>query len=286
MKEKEIERIFLEIQRDEITSHLLYKKLSEITKGKNSKIMLQISKHELKHYRIFENYTKRKTSPNRFKILLYLLLSKFLGLTFAIKLMEKEEENAQESYKKILYKEPVIKKILKQEEEHEKKLIEMIKEEKLQYIGSIILGLNDALVELTGAMAGFSIALKDIRLIGIAGLITGIAASLSMMSSEYLSKKIEGKMKKPFKAAIYTGFTYILTVLLLVFPFFIFEEKTNALLMMLVNATIITAFINYFVSIVKEISFKQRFFEMLLISFGVAAISFLFGFLLNRLVGI
>ena len=35
----------------------------------------------------------------------------------------------------------------------------MINDERLQYISSMVLGINDALVELTGAPAGFTFAL-------------------------------------------------------------------------------------------------------------------------------
>ena len=50
-------------------------------------------------------------------------------------------------------------------------------------MGSVVLGLNDELVEFTGALAGFTLALSDHRLIALTGSITGIAAALSMASS-------------------------------------------------------------------------------------------------------
>src|SRR3989304_527579 len=72
-----------------------------------------------------------------------------------------------------------------QEEEnlHEEKLIDMLDEERLQYAGSVVLGLNDALVELTGALAGLTLALQNVKLIALSGLIPGIAASMSMAES-------------------------------------------------------------------------------------------------------
>ncbi|MDI6704563.1 MAG: VIT1/CCC1 transporter family protein [bacterium] len=82
----------------------------------------------------------------------------------------------------------------------------------------MVLGLNDALVELTGALAGFTFALQNTRVVAMAGLITGVAASLSMTTSEYLSTKSEGGAKSPFKASVYTGSAYVLTVMFLIFP--------------------------------------------------------------------
>ena len=51
---------------------------------------------------------------------------------------------------------------------------------RLEYMGSVVLGLNDALVEFTGALAGFTLALSDSRLTALTGSITGIAAALSI----------------------------------------------------------------------------------------------------------
>ena len=71
----------------------------------------------------------------------------------------------------------------KSEQEHEAALIELIDEERLRYISSMVLGLNDALVELTGALAGFTFALGNTTTIAMAGFITGSAATLSMAAS-------------------------------------------------------------------------------------------------------
>ena len=51
-------------------------------------------------------------------------------------------------------------------------------------------------------------------MVALAGLITGIAASLSMASSEYLSTKQDNTASYAFKSAMYTGFAYIFAVIL------------------------------------------------------------------------
>ena len=103
--------------------------------------------------------------------------------------MEKVEGKAQAIYEEISKYVPAAIDIEKDEKEHERKLIDLIDEERLRYVGSMVLGLNDALVELTGALAGFTLAFRNTRLIAMASFITGIAASLSMAASEYLSTK-------------------------------------------------------------------------------------------------
>jgi len=286
MIDKETRNILIDSQKNEITEHIIYNKLSKLEKGKNKEIFQKIAKDELKHYNIWKKHTKTDVSPKKFMIIKYILISKIAGLTFAIKLMENGEEHAQEEYEKLIKTIPEAKSVLKDENEHEKELIALINEEKLNYIGSMILGLNDALVELTGTIAGLTFALLKTRLVGIAALITGIAASLSMASSEYLSKKSESKEKNPLKASFYTGIAYILTVIALVFPYFIFKNPYMALGLTLIDALLVIIIFTYFIAVTKEQSFKKRFSEMALLSFGVAAISFLIGLALRFFLGI
>ena len=275
-------QLLLSFQRNEITEHFVYKKLSERAKGKNKETLGRISDDELKHYNTWKKYTGTEARPSKLKILKYLALSKIAGITFAIKSMESGEENAQAAYKQFIKAVPEAKSVMNDENRHEKELIGMIDEEKLEYIGSMVLGLNDALVELTGTIAGLTLALQNTRLVGTAGLITGIAASLSMMSSEYLSKRSDSGGKSPLKAAAYTGIAYILAVFAVVFPFFVFENAFIALAETVLNVIIIIFIFTYFISVTKEQPFRHRFLEMVGISLGVAAISFCIGFLVNK----
>ena len=90
--------------------------------------------------------------------------------------MEKGEENAQDDYQQLFEIIPEAETIMRNENQHESALLQLLDEEKLWYTGSIVLGLNDALVELTGALAGLTLALQNTKLISLTGLITGIAA--------------------------------------------------------------------------------------------------------------
>jgi len=107
------------------------------------------------------------------------------------------------------------------------------------------------------------------------GFITGMAASLSMASSEYLSKKSEGK--KPMTAAFYTGTAYFITVTLLITPYLLVSDYKLSLLIMLLMALFIISIFTFFVSVVKEMDFRKLFSEMAAISMGIAFISFLIG---------
>ncbi len=283
-----LKQMLLTAQKSEITEHIIYSKLAKRTKDpKNKKILEQISKDEKKHYGIWKKITEQEVSPNMFKVFLYVMIAKILGITFGLKLMERGEAQAQKNYNEIVKKFPIAKSIEKDEERHEKALLDLLDEEKLQYIGSVVLGLNDALVELTGALAGLTLALQNSKLIATAGLVTGIAASFSMAASEYLSTKSEKQSEKhPLKASVYTGLAYIFTVVFLIFPYLVVANLYAALAWTLVNALIVIVIFTFYMSITKDLSFKKEALEMAAISLGVAAVSFGIGFLIRNLFGI
>jgi VIT1/CCC1 family predicted Fe2+/Mn2+ transporter len=201
--------------------------------------------------------------------------------------MEKGEQGAQDDYGEVAETIPEAAAVMRDEQDHENELTAMIDEERLRYIGSTVLGLNDALVELTGALAGFTLALQDSRLIAVIGLITGVAAALSMASSEYLSTRTdEGQQTSPIRAALYTGVAYIVTVMILIAPYLVLGDPFLSLTLTVAGAlTIILAF-SYYVSVAKDLPFWHRFGEMAGLSLGVATVSFGVGYLLRLLVGV
>jgi len=281
--DNETRQKIINFQRNEITEHIIYLRLSKSIKDfHNSEVLKRISNDELNHYNFWKKYSGQDVKPSRWMLVKYYLISKIIGLTFGIKLMEKGEESAQQIYKELSTIIPSAEKIMEEENEHEKQLIDLMDEEKLKYVGSIVLGLNDALVELTGALAGLTFAFQNTRVVALAGLITGIAASFSMAASEYLSTKAEGETKNPFNAAIYTGIAYIVTVLVLILPYLLFSNYFFCLGFTLINAILVILFFTFYLSVVKEISFKHRFFEMVGISLGIAALTFVIGVLLRE----
>jgi VIT1/CCC1 family predicted Fe2+/Mn2+ transporter len=209
------------------------------------------------------------------------------GFTFAIKLMESGEENAQKEYD-VLAEEIEESAIVKQqEEEHEKALIEILDEERLKYVGSMVLGLNDALVELTGTIAGLTFVLMNTTLIAMAGIITGIAATLSMAASNYLAERADGN-PNALKASFYTGIAYLVTVIFLVLPYLIFPNHMFlcALVCMIAIVVFLVFIFNFYIATVKTEPFRPKFLEMAAISLSVALISFLIGLVAKMAFGI
>ncbi len=261
-------------QKNEITEYHIYNRLAKKVKGENAELLKEIGDDELRHYEFWKKYSGEEVKPGKWKIFKFYWITRIFGLTFGIKLMENGEEGAREMYEEATEYIPEAKSIVEDEDVHEEKLIGMLEEKKLDYVGSIVLGLNDALVELTGALAGLTLALQNTRLIAIAGLITGIAASFSMGASEYLSKKSDEEGSEALTSAIYTGIAYIVTVFILILPYLIIDNYFICLGLTLVLAILIILGFNYYISVAKDLNFKKRFTEMALLSLGVAALTF------------
>jgi VIT1/CCC1 family predicted Fe2+/Mn2+ transporter len=285
--DKETLRHVLIAQQNEINEYHIYQRLALKQKDAgNQEVLLKIGEEEKKHYDYFKDKSGQELKPGKWMVGKYFWITRVLGLTFGLKLMERGEKNAQKSYQHLVGKLPDIEKVIADEENHEQELLGMIEEEKLNYVDSIVLGLNDALVELTGVLAGLSLALQNTRLIAVVGLVTGIAAALSMASSEYLSKKTEGTDNKPIKSAIYTGTAYLVTVAFLILPFLILPSYIMALGICLLTAILIILLFNYYTAVAKDLPFRKRFIEMAMISLVVSAISFGIGFLVRSVFGV
>lgn len=284
----DLDQEILAQQRSELTEHHIYRCLAKKTKDPhNKKVLSQIAREELYHYKFWKNITKKELRPSWVKIQLYLFLSYILGLSFALRLMENNEEKAQKFYKKVEKKYPKVKKIMEDEHKHEQQLIAILHDKRLTYAGAIVLGLNDALVELTGTLTGLTLAFQNGLLIGVTGLIMGIAASLSMAASGYLSsKEEEDNNKDALTSALYTGVAYFITVLFLVAPYFLIQNVFYAMATMLVIALLIIAAYTKYISVAKDLKFTPRFVTMALISLGVAALSFVLGYAVKTFFGI
>lgn len=283
----EVRGLIAMFQQAEITEHHIYNRLAQATRSPENRAVLErVAADELRHYQYWQGLTGQRISPNRVKIWFYTWTGRLLGLTFAVRLMEQGEEGAQENYRRIGEAVPEALTIAQEEKGHEEALIGLLDEERLRYTGSVVLGLNDALVELTGALAGLTFALQNTRLIAMTGAITGIAAALSMAASEYLSTRTEETDRDPVRAALYTGVTYLFTVLVLILPYLLFSNYLICLAATLVGALLIIAFFNYYISVARDAPFRRRFVEMALLSLSVAAVSFGIGVLMRVVFGV
>lgn len=281
-------KIITKMQQNELTESYIYHAIAKFAKGdENKKTLMRLGDEEKAHYEIWKKYTGVEMKPQKFKIFKYKLLARVLGFTFAVKLMENGEEASQKEYELLAAEVEESAKIRADEEEHEAALLGMLDEERLQYVGSMVLGMNDALVELTGSLAGFTFAMQNTRLIALSGLILGISATFSMASSEFLSARSEGR-SDALKSCCYTGIAYLITVALLITPYLLIDNNgyMGALFAMIGVVILIIAGFTYYISVAQGERFKPKFLEMTLISVGVAVISFFVGILAKNFLGV
>jgi VIT1/CCC1 family predicted Fe2+/Mn2+ transporter len=276
----------------ERTEMEVYRRLANREKkAENKNILQKISMQENNHYNLLKEKTGEDVDYSKFRVYFHVITSIFLGLTFSLKLMEKTEQNAAREYRDLGYDD-----IAEEEDEHEKELLSLLEEDALNYLSSIILGLSDALVELTGALAGLTFAFQELRVVALAGLVTGISASFSMAASEFLATKEENSNRSPIKAALFTGSAYIITVFLLVTPYLLLTDNSEiifglephiqALIITFINGLLIIALFNFYVSVAQDKSFNRRFIEMVIILLIVTMISFLIGLILRESFGL
>ena len=280
--------IVKKMQQNELTESVIYEKIARFAKGEeNKQTLLRLAREERAHYEIWKKYTGITMKPEKGKVFKFTMIARILGFTFAVKLMERGESNAQEEYALLAQEVEESIQIRQQEEEHEHTLLGMLDEERLQYVGSMVLGLNDALVELTGSLAGFTFAMQNTRLIALSGLIIGISATFSMASSEFLAARSEGR-SDALKSCTYTGIAYLITVIALILPYLVFSNQQYllALICMLAVVVLIIAGFTYYTSVAQDQPFQSRFWEMALISIGVAVVSFFVGVLAKRFLGV
>ena len=292
MSEKQISNELMKLVRkaqvDEEFGSILYAFMAKREKNEeNKKLLEKMSEDEKAHAEVWKSITNKNLKPKKISILWFKILTVVMGFTFVVKTMQKKESLAQYGYEQMQKELPEAAKMLEDERRHEKELYNMLDEERLHYIGAMVLGLNDALVELTGAIAGVTFALANTRLVALTGIITGVSATFSMAASNYLAERADNN-PKALKSSIYTGLAYLITVVLLVLPYLLLPTNMYALAFAIMLATVILIimFFNFYISVAKEEPFLKNFATMAIISLSVAVISYIIGVLAKNLLGI
>ena len=281
-------KYFRTLSKGEAEGAAIYERVAGFVKKESDrKTLLEIAREERGHAQVFASYAGVTPAANRFRVWWYAFLARMLGYTFVLKLLENGEDRSAKAYEAPLHAVPEMPGFLSEERRHEAELAEIMDEERLKYVGDIVLGMNDALVELTGALAGYTLAMKNTHLIAMAGLITGISATLSMASSGFLSAREAGG-RDAVKSSLYTGVAYLITVAILIAPYLVAPKEGYfaALAAMLVLALCIIAAFNFYIGVAKDRPFHKGFLGMAGISMSVAAVCFLVGILVKNVLGI
>ena len=174
----------------------VYRRLAELEKDPvRRQTLVRIMHDERRHCAILKRRTGREMAPDPKRVFWYVWIMRVLGPAFVVRQMELCEKGTEASYSLYAEREEFIR-IASEEKRHGEDLTNLAGGMRLSYMSSVVLGLNDALVEFTGALAGFTLALNEPRLVALTGSITGVAAALSMAASEYLSTKSDATGEK------------------------------------------------------------------------------------------
>ncbi len=277
---------------DEHFDHLVYKELaSKERNGPRRALLERLAEMERKHYEFWQSLLpshRPRFNPLRFRAIM--LLRALFGLTFVTKLLERHESEVVRRYREVLKRaegevREKVEEFLRDEEEHEKALISQIDEPLLRYIGFIALGLSDSMIEVTGVHAGFLGVTASTIIAGVAGLIVGFAASISMGVAAYLKAKSELR-SKPLTSGLVTGIAYLLSTVLLAVPYFATHDMLLAFSGSVVLAILLATFFTFYVAVVNDSSFKREVLENVALIMGTAAATYFFGEFLGDLFGI
>ncbi len=281
-------RTYREFAREESLAYHLYMRLAKRQKKTENRLILEnIADQEKKHLDIFNTYLGKKAVSIDYKLpsiklMYYTVMMYVLGIIFTLRIFEKLEAHSRKSYRVVMDEIDELKGILKDEKSHEEALKSILNDEKLLFASSVVLGMNDALVEISGALAGFTLAINNSMKVGTLGLITGISAALSMAASEFLSRK-QDDHETPLINALYTLVAYVTVVSLLILPYFLISTPLISLAVMIGIVILIIFAFNYYISIAKKQPLFKNFITMTVIALTVAAISFFIGLFVDSL---
>lgn len=253
----------------------------------NREALTRVADEIASQAKALETYTNKQLAADERKVKRYARMARIFGFTFAAKLMDRRKIKFVNHSKRLLSEMPEVEEMQADEQKRDDELFALLNEKRLSYVGAMILGMNDAIVEITGTLAGLTLAMQNTRLIALSGLITGVAATLSMAASEYLAERSDGKGDAA-KSGLMTGGAYFITVVILLLPYLILDDKMYLLAMgiMLVLVVLILAGFNFYTSVARDVSFGKNFGQMCAISLGVAALSFVLGYAVRTFLGV
>lgn len=296
-----------EFFKDEYTDHFVYMSLLKSEKHRGLRALLEkMAAQEQRHMMSWERLlNKRGVFPRApmfisLRVVGFRIMRRFFGTAFMTKVLERNETNGIEEYSDAIKGDvahssmaKAIREILKDERGHQRELMKEIEayEGSLEYIKSIVFGLNDGLVEILAAVAGLAALATTSSVVIAGGIIVAVSGTLSMAGGAYLASKSQnivskaverdGKMKtktgEPMKDAYYTGVFYFLGALVPILPFIFGAKSYLGIALAMIFDIIVLTVASIVIAVVSDTSVKRRTFEMIAISIGAALVTIVIG---------
>lgn len=277
----------------ELTDSALYERLSATVDESSpfTGVLKQLSATEHKHYEFWRKYVpEEKPRVDRLKLYWILFLRRVLGLTFASRYLDRHETSVVKEYHAIADLIPeadrgAFNEMVADEQQHEQEFAQKVESTAVRYISFVVLGLADALVEISGIHAGSLGIYNKTELAGLAGVIAGAAASMAMASAAFAQAK-QGFHGSARLSAVYTGVSYFVSAVILATPYFLTRSMVYALSTSLTLAVVMLALTTYYSTVIASKPFGKDFLEILGILLGATVALYLFGYAVRLGTGI
>lgn len=277
----------------EYTDSVLYERLAATVDQASpfAEVLRHLSETERGHYEFWKKYVPdEQPKMNGTKLFWVMFLRRVLGLTFASRYLDRHEADVVKDYRAIQGvvprgDVPKFEEMVADEEQHEKEFASKIESSAITYISFVVLGLADALVEITGIHAGSLGIYNRTEYAGLAGVIAGAAASLAMASAAFAQAK-QGFKGSARLSALYTGVSYFITAIILAAPYFLTSSMIYALTASMVLAFVILAVTTYYSTVISAKPFFRDFAEILAIMLAVTLVLYVFGYFAGVTTGI
>ncbi|MEZ0319455.1 MAG: VIT1/CCC1 family protein [Pyrobaculum sp.] len=277
---------------DEYKDYLVYRLLARVERNASRRAVLSaLAEEELSHFRFWSRFVS-VSPPWWFRLYAWALafFRLLMGATFVAKFLERGEADAVRRYKSV---EPLLsgsdaeelRRIIEDEERHEQALIAQLDETIVKYMGALVLGLADAIIEITGAHAGALGTTNSTVVAGVIGLIVGIGASIAMSSASFLQTKHEVG-RSPVVAALVTGVGYMVAVVLMSLPYFLTHDIYHAFAASIAVGVVLTFVLTFQAAVYADRDFKFEFLQTVGLLLGTALLTYFVGVWLGSLFGI
>lgn len=295
--------------RDELRDSAVYARLAADERDPGARgLLLMLSAAEKDHAKDWQALLGERVRAGtnsvwlRAKVSEMLLVRRLFGISFVVKYLERHERYGLARYEAALKdhsltarERKLIHHIMKEDRAYESTLLRQAEAYRgeLVYSQSIILGLNDGLVEVLALIAGIAVVATSSFTVVALGLLAGVSGTLSMTGGAYLSAKSEelvargkgGGMTTPIKEAAYCGFWYFIGALIAVLPFLAGMTGLWGDLVSMVLVAAALAVASSVIAIMSGTSIRKRATEMVAISLGAAVVTIAIGLLARHYFG-
>ncbi len=289
----------------------VYRSLSLSEKnGKLREILAKLSKDESRHMDLWkslpvgDNNSSCISILSRVKVPALLVLKRMFSIAFVDRIMERSERIVLDEYARVTKGDHLpegyrkkIRAVMRDELRHKQKFsTEIIPYEgTMDNVRSIILGLDDGIVEVLAAISGFAMLAHSHIIVAIAGIIIGISGTLSMAGGAYLSSKSERLVEKnshernhtlPISDAFYTGLYYLAGAAVVTSPFIFGLSGINGIAVSIALAAIVISTASAIIAVISRTSILKRILEMLAITLTASILTMIIGAVLRTYFGI